>query len=87
VQHPIAVRVSLPFLRAWRTWLGYSQAELARRAGMSKATIVYLEGAKARANFVTVGKLATALGLPREQLLHDAPPADQQAEEPAISRA
>jgi DNA-binding XRE family transcriptional regulator len=79
MQRREAARVSLPHLRAWRMWLGYSQAELARRARMSKATIVYLEGAKARANFVTVGKLAAAMGLPRERLLHYAPEAGRAA--------
>ncbi len=63
----------LPNLRHWRHWRGYSQAELAERAGLTRPTVTNLEAEKAAANFATVRKLAEALGITREQLLHDEP--------------
>ncbi len=66
-------RPALPNLVLWRVWKGYSQRELARQAHVARATIAHLETAQGRANFVTVGKLAQALELTREQLLHEIP--------------
>ncbi len=66
-------RVGLEHLRAWRVWKGLSQAELAKIAGVAKATITNLETGKTTANFTTVGKLAKALVISREQLLHEEP--------------
>ncbi len=66
-------RPALPYLVLWRVWKGYSQRELARQAHVARATITHLETAQGRANFVTVGKLAQALGLTREQLIHEIP--------------
>jgi transcriptional regulator with XRE-family HTH domain len=66
-------RVGLEYLRAWRVWKGYSQQELAELARVAKSTITQLELGRATANFVTVGKLAKALNLSREQLLHETP--------------
>jgi transcriptional regulator with XRE-family HTH domain len=71
--HP--ARMPVPFLHAWRLRRGYSQQELAERAGMSKTTIVNLEGAKGRANFVSIRKLAAALDISREELLFRDPEA------------
>lgn len=66
-------RVGLEHLRTWRVWKGLSQAELATLAGVAKATITNLETGKTTANFATVGKVAKALDLTREQLLHEEP--------------
>jgi transcriptional regulator with XRE-family HTH domain len=66
-------RPSLPYLPLWRTWKGYSQRELARQAHVARATITHLETARGNANYVTVAKLAQALGVTREQLLHEIP--------------
>lgn len=63
-------RMAVPFLHAWRLRRGFSQQELATRAGMSKTTIVNLEGGKGRANFVSIRKLAAALDISREELLY-----------------
>ena len=71
--HP--ARMPVPFLHAWRLRRGYSQQELAERASMSKTTIVNLEGAKGRANFVSIRKLAAALDISREDLLYHDPTA------------
>lgn len=72
---PGQTRQGLEHLRAWRLWKGYSQQELAERAGTAKSTIVKLENGRATANFVTVGKLSKALEISREQLLHTDPAA------------
>ena len=64
---------SIPYLRAWRVWRGLSQQELADQAGISKTTVVQLEHGRAVPHFVTVAKLAVALNLTREQLLHTKP--------------
>lgn len=66
-------RVGLEHLRAWRVWKGFSQGELAELAKVAKSTVTNLETGKATANFVTVGKLAAALDISREALLHTDP--------------
>ena len=73
-------RVGLEHLRKWRVWKGYSQQELAGLAGVAKSTIIQLELARGTANFVTIGKLAKAFNISREQLLHESP-------EPTLSQS
>jgi DNA-binding XRE family transcriptional regulator len=69
----MATRTQTPHLQDWRIWKGYSQRELARLAHVARATITHLETTNGRANYVTVAKLAQALNLSREQLLHETP--------------
>ena len=54
-------------LREWRTKRGWSQAELATRAGLSKGMLVQIEQAQTNPSIATLCKLANALGvaLPR----------------------
>jgi transcriptional regulator with XRE-family HTH domain len=73
------VRVELPYLLAWRVWRGLSQGELHQRSGVSINTLSRLENGKGAANFATIGKLATALGISREDLMRKDPTATQQA--------
>ena len=55
-RHPVA---------AWRAYKGWSQAELARRAGLTQAAIARIEGAGAMSGRpATRRKLADALGAP-----------------------
>lgn len=62
----------VPYLRAWREERALQQDELGARAGLTATTISRLEhGATARLG--TIGKLATALGITREQLLRSQP--------------
>jgi DNA-binding XRE family transcriptional regulator len=70
-------RVDLQYLRAWRLAKLLSQDELVARSGVAKSTIVKLETRRQRANLATVGRLAKALGIAREQLVYEAPPAPQ----------
>lgn len=54
-------------LREWRTKRGWSQVELATRAGLSKGMLVQIEQAQTNPSIATLCKLANALGvaLPR----------------------
>lgn len=68
--------ITLPYLRAWRIRRGLLQAELAERAKVTPATISRLEtGGKVRLG--TVARLAEALGVSREDLLHSEPKKDR----------
>jgi len=51
-----------------------TQRALAARSGVGERTISLLEKGHTTARFSTVEKLATALGIPREQLAHGPPP-------------
>ena len=62
-------------LRAWRSKRGWTQAELARRADLSKGMLVQIEQAQTNPSIATLCKLANALGvaLPRLVELDDEP--------------
>ena len=62
-------------LRAWRTKRGWTQAELSRRADLSKGMLVQIEQAQTNPSIATLCKLANALGvaLPRLVELDDEP--------------
>lgn len=62
-------------LREWRTKRGWSQAELATRAGLSKGMLVQVEQAQTNPSIATLCKLANALGvaLPRLVEVDDDP--------------
>lgn len=55
---------ALPYLRENREHHGLSQAELARRSGVSQQTISRIEAGKARATEADTNKLGIALGYP-----------------------
>ncbi|MGE0362707.1 MAG: helix-turn-helix domain-containing protein [Vicinamibacterales bacterium] len=50
-------------LRDWRTRRGWSQSELAARAGLSKTMLVQVEQAQTNPSIATLCKLANALGI------------------------
>lgn len=50
-------------LREWRTRRGWSQSELAARAGLSKTMLVQVEQAQTNPSIATLCKLANALGI------------------------
>ncbi|MCC7126776.1 MAG: helix-turn-helix transcriptional regulator, partial [Acidobacteria bacterium] len=62
-------------LREWRAKRGWSQAELARRAGLSKGMLVQIEQSQTNPSIATLCKLANALGvaLPRLVEVSDEP--------------
>jgi transcriptional regulator with XRE-family HTH domain len=66
--------VGLPYLKAWRLYRFMSQSELKDKTGIAISTISYLENGREQANTRTIGKLAEALGITREQLVRERPP-------------
>jgi transcriptional regulator with XRE-family HTH domain len=66
-------------LREWRTRRGWSQAELAARAGVSKGMLVQIEQSQTNPSIATLCKLANALGVALPRLV-------EVADEPAIRR-
>lgn len=66
-------RVALPYLRAWRQKRVMSREALKRASGVSRNTINALELGRTHANYATIGKLATGLGITPEQLIYVKP--------------
>jgi transcriptional regulator with XRE-family HTH domain len=60
-------------LRAWRSWVGLSQSELAALSGVAAMTVSELERGQATPNASTIQRLAQAFGVPRVVLLHSTP--------------
>lgn len=65
--------IALPHLRAWRIERCLAAGELARAAGISPGMVTYIETGRRHASFRTVGRLATVLGITREQLRDTTP--------------
>ncbi len=79
-----SVRVPLTNLLDWRSHRGLTQEQLAAKSGLTRLTIYNLETGRARANPVTLGKLARGLGVSIPQLL--AGPAAYEAEQQQDSK-
>lgn len=63
-------------LRDWRARRGWTLAELATRAGLSKGMLVQIEQAQTNPSIATLCKLANALGVALPRLVEDdSPPA------------
>ncbi len=56
-------------VKAWREYLGLTQQELAKKAGMKQASIARIEAGKTTPRKTTLKKLADAMGISVEQLL------------------
>jgi transcriptional regulator with XRE-family HTH domain len=75
IQKPKAGTVAIPFLRLWREYTLLSRAALAQEAGVTEPAIEKLEmGRSMGARYATVRKLAKALGISADELLHHKPP-------------
>lgn len=59
----------MTYLRAWREYLGLTQAEVAEKAGISQAALSQMESGESKLRKVTREKLAAALGINPGQLL------------------
>lgn len=59
---------NVPLIRAWREYLGLTQADVAKRARITQAALSQLESSDAKPHKSTLEKLARALGLKVEQL-------------------
>ena len=68
--------IPVPYLSTWRIWAGLSREELAKASGLYPGTIHNIELGEP-ALFTSIGKLAQALGLSRQQLLHSLPESEQ----------
>lgn len=67
---PLRVEAALARnLRDWRTRRGWSQTELATRAGLSKGMLVQIEQAQTNPSIATLCKLANALGVALPRLI------------------
>lgn len=66
-------------LREWRAKRGWTQAELAGRAGLSKGMLVQVEQAQTNPSIATLCKLANALGVALPRLV-------EVADEPEVRR-
>lgn len=64
--------VKLPHLRAWREWKGIKQKDLSETAGVTVATVSRIENGGI-ASFDTIDKLAAALKMEKEDLMHTEP--------------
>jgi len=74
IEYPAAAVVGRPGrrlteLRRIRQRQALSQAELANRSGVSRATIVSLESGRAGAQYGTIRKIAQALGVEPADLM------------------
>jgi DNA-binding XRE family transcriptional regulator len=58
----------ITYLRAWREYLGLTQAEVAEKAGITQAALSQMENGESRLRKATKGKLARAMGINLEQL-------------------
>lgn len=82
-------RVALEHLRSWRASKGLTLETLGEAADLTKTALSRLENGQARANPITVFKLARALGITRKQLTEQEPdeaiqPAERQGDHELI---
>jgi len=59
----------MTYLRAWREYLGLTQAEVAAKAGISQAALSQMESGASKLRKATKAKLAEAMGITPEQLV------------------
>ena len=58
----------ITYLRAWREYLGLTQAEMAEKVGISQAALSQMENGDSRLRKATREKLARAMSINPEQL-------------------
>ena len=63
----------LPHLKVWRMRKLLGQAELAEKSGLAKSTIARAERGDEVVSFANIRKLAEALGISTDDLLHKNP--------------
>ena len=71
IPHEVAglvVKKDMNLVKAWRVFLGLTQAVVAKRAGISQAALSQMEKSDNKLRTATLEKLAKALGLSLEQL-------------------
>ncbi|MBN2409990.1 MAG: helix-turn-helix transcriptional regulator [Candidatus Aminicenantes bacterium] len=71
IPHEVAglvIKHGLNLVKAWRTYLGLTQSEVAKKAGISQAALSQMERHDNKLRTTTLKKLAEALGLSEEQV-------------------
>lgn len=58
----------IPIIRAWREYLGFSEEEVAVRAGMKQPSLARIERGDRTLRKTTLLKIAKAMGISVEQL-------------------
>ena len=64
----LVIKKGMNLVKAWRTHLGLTQKEVAKRAGISQAALSQMEKSANELRTTTLEKLARALGISAEQL-------------------
>jgi len=64
----LTIKQDMTLLRAWREYLGLTQAEVAEKAGITQAALSQMESGESKLRKATRIKLAGAMGLNAEQL-------------------
>jgi DNA-binding XRE family transcriptional regulator len=64
----LVIKKSMNLVKAWRTYLHMTQAEVAKKAGISQAALSQMEKTENRLRSGTLEKLADAMGIAVEQL-------------------
>ena len=64
----MVVKKGMNLVKAWRTYLGMTQAEVAKKASITQAALSQMEKTDNELRTATLEKLADAMGLSVEQL-------------------
>ena len=64
----LVIKKGMNLVKAWRTYLGMTQAEVAKKAGLSQAALSQMEKRENKLRNATLKKLAEAMGISIEQL-------------------
>jgi len=64
----LVVKKGMNLVKAWRTYLGITQSEIAKKAGITQAAISQMENTENTLRTATLKKLAKAMGLSVDQL-------------------
>ena len=64
----LVIKKGMNLIKAWRIYLGFTQKEIAKRAGISQAALSQMEKSANELRTATLEKLARAMGISIEQL-------------------
>jgi DNA-binding XRE family transcriptional regulator len=62
------IKEGMTLLRAWREYLGLTQADVAEKAGITQAALSQMESGENKLRKATKAKLADALGISVDQI-------------------
>ncbi|RJP59892.1 MAG: helix-turn-helix domain-containing protein [Deltaproteobacteria bacterium] len=64
----LVIKKGMNLVKAWRTYLGITQSEIAKKAGITQAALSQMENTENTLRTATLEKLAKAMGLSVDQL-------------------